>query len=268
MKKIIFFTLLIISITGCNNSKVEYYPNGKIYKEYSMNEDELQGLYKEYYENGDKKEKHTYDKGVKIDSSIYYKKNKISKVDYYISRDTIVQKLYYPNGKIKETGRYCKNIKVGKWKYFANDRSFKVFEYYNINGQQYTNQGWFFDKRGDTIKNYGNYFSYKILNGSVVKNRTITLWFSYKPIIASNPNIAVLGSTHINESFSNLENSKLDTFYNGQDLEFDTYHDFRTTGKKHLRGYIKEYLTPVATDTADEVSRRIYFDIPIVVKNK
>ncbi len=51
-KKIIAVLILAVISISCNDIKNEYYPNGKLKKEYSLSNGKLDKIYKEYYKNG------------------------------------------------------------------------------------------------------------------------------------------------------------------------------------------------------------------------
>jgi antitoxin component YwqK of YwqJK toxin-antitoxin module len=264
MTRAIFFLPLLL--VGCTEQITkEYYANGQLSKEYSLKDSLYEGKYEEYYDNGDKKVTHLYKNGVLKDSSVFYQNNKISRVDYYFPSDTIYRKIYYPAFIVKEEGKLKGSIKVGKWKYNRKDGSLdKVFEYVNLQGKQYTNQGWHFDEKGDTIKEFGNFFSYKFSDEIIYKNKPFKIYFKYKPILALNPNIIMCLSPKINENFSNLAEVSLDTLYFENAVKGYQEIIFSNSGKKILRGFIKEYYT-LSGKTNESKERYMYFDIPVQV---
>lgn len=262
--KYLLFSICFI-LMSCKNTKEEYYPNGTIAKEYELKNGKLDGVSKEYYENGKLKAIYLLKDGVLVDSSLSYNKEKsfIEKINYYLPKDSIRTKFFHEKEKISSTGIFYNNQKSGKWKYFnKNGELEKVFEYKNIESKQYTNQGWYFDSRGDTLKNLGNYYILKPIPKTIQSNKTLSLDFEYKPILALNSEAIIYMSSKINNDFSNLGLVTLDAFplySNKAILEMS----FKSKGKKNLRGFIKEFITNTDKTTK---SKNTYFDIPIIVK--
>lgn len=264
-------TLLILCFffISCNNFKTEYYANGNISKRYSLVNGKYNGTFEEFFENGNYKEIHIYNNGIKTDSSIYFNaNNKIYLVDYYLPNDTIESIFYYSDMVVKEKGKYIKNNKIGKWKYFRRDGTLdKVFEYINLKGEQYTNQGWYFDTNGDTLKEFGNFYTIKLSSNVTKINNPILLDFTYKPLLAINPDVIICFSTKLEHDFSNLNKVKLDTIFL-QNTSLENFKlIFKSRGKRNLRGFVKESYDrkPTPDDTIAHGERVLYFDVPIIV---
>ncbi len=252
----------MLLVIACNNSKVEYFSNGEISKEYSLRNNKYDGEFTEYFIGGEKKAIHHYSMGVLTDSSLYFQNNKIWKVDYHFKNDTILSKILFDNSKTREEGRYHNGMKIGKWKYYTKNGSIdKIFEYINLNGKQFTNQGWYFDEKGDTIKDFGNYFSFEISPATVKINEIMKIKFKYKPILALNSNVIACMSFKIKEDFSNLNTVHLDTTYFERTTSGYQEIIFSKKGKQHIRGFIKEFY-----ETDEKfVEKKMYIDIPITV---
>ncbi len=268
MKHIYIISLTLLFTVSCNrDSKVEYYLNGKISKEYTLKNNLFNGSYIEYYPNGLLKFECTYANGIKIDSSKYYNSSgELNKIEYYSSSDTSRVKIY-SNKRLIEEGLSYKGLKVKKWRYYSPDGKIeKVFEYLNVKGKQYTNQGWHFDRKGDTIKQYGNYFDLKINSGIIDINDPLIIDFKYKPILALNSNVIVCISTKINDDFSNINEIQLDTIWvHDNDLKGLKLY-FSESGQKNLRGFVKEYCQKKFNAKDEGLTERyLYFNIPITV---
>jgi len=266
MKKIIL--LLTFVFISCNEPKREYYNNGNKAREYFLKEGKYDGVYKEYDEIGQIKVIHIYDIGEKVDSSVYYLNNKMIRVDHYLSCDTIKSLIYDENQTLREEGKSCKNIKAGKWKYYRVDNSLeKVFEFMNVNNKQYTNQGWYFDKKGDTIKEFGNFYTFKFSDKKASKNKPVSLCFKYKPLLATNSDVIICISNKIDENFTNLSKIELDTIHVFDNKLENFKVIFESEGRKNLRGFIKEFYEKNKTknDSITKAERYLYFDIPVLV---
>lgn len=254
----------MLIILSCKNSETEYFSNGKVAKEYNLKNGKFDGLYKEFYEDGRPKAIYLFQEGEKVDSSIFYneKKNYIDRINYF-RHDTLLSKFYYENGQISHVGEFFNNQKIGKWTYYKKNGNLeRIFEYKTINGKQYTNQGWYFDAKGDTIKQYGSYFYLKPIPKSIKLTETVDLNFKYKPLLAVNADVVMYTSTKINADFSNLDTvhlNKVEFFENEATIKMS----FKSKGKKNMRGYIEESIT---TPDGATNSKNTYFDIPIDVK--
>ena len=86
---------IIVSKTG---SFLERYPNGNLKTEGWRNSNEQRdGVWYSYYENGNKWSELSYDKGVKNGTSV----------------------VYYPNGQIHYKGQYKNDEKSGDWTFYT-----------------------------------------------------------------------------------------------------------------------------------------------------
>lgn len=262
MKYIILLSLLFISIS-CRKKIIEYYGNGNKSREFYLVDNEIDGIYKEYYKNGSLKSVMIFNQGVMVDSALFYKENYLSDIYYHLDNDTMYWKHLYPNGNVESEGLFYNHKKINKWKYYNNKgRLEKVFEYKIIKGQQYTNQGWVFDNQGDTIAHRSNYYTLRPYKNQIKVGDTLFLTFTYHSI-KSNPLILLNIGDGINSDFSNLDSVDMDSVY--VKSTFTTPISFENKGKNHYRGFICE-IKPVIKDGRNAIYRRkVYFDIPINV---
>ncbi len=277
MIKKIFIPIFFLILFSCSNIKTEYDANGNKIREYELINNKLSGVYKEFYKDGNLKAIHIYKNGLKTDSSAYYNtKEEIVLIDRYLQNNIIYQKEFNNNTLVSEgkfsysSSRQLYINQVGKWKYYKkNGKLDKVIEYVNLCGKQYTNQGWYFDDKGDTLKEYGNYFEIKFLPKNIKKNDTVCLQMMYKPIIYLNSEVMLCFDTenNVSKDFCNIDKVKLAKFYKTSDV-LKTYVRFESSGQKNIRGYIKEYFNKEssAQDSTTSGERYLYFDIPIKVE--
>ncbi len=263
IKRYLFFSLLFIS---CKNESIEYYENGNIKRIYFRENNILQGKMEEFYEDGKNlKAIKYYKNGKLVDSTIYFdEQGKINKISYYnLKSDTIFIKFF--TNEIKESeGKFYKGRKINIWNYYHKKGYLKSrFEYIDSCGNQYTNQGWAFNKNGDTLKDYSNY--YKIIglekNKIYKANDTVHFKIRYRPIISKNSNAILLSSSDLKMNFCNLNNVKFDTI-RWRKNDFYINLIFSKKGKKNFRGFIREY---AMYNKVDYDERIIYFDIPIEI---
>ncbi len=263
----ILIIAVIFSFFSCKKDEIEYYPNGKILKEFTVANGKLEGEYKEYYLNGNIKKIHIYKKGVLIDSSIYYNETKkIIEIQYHLDNKSIFSKIF-ENNILKSEGKYYSNQKRGKWKYYYQNGKIKqIFEYIDLCGEQYTNQGWDYDKKGELIQKKGNHYSLSIQKKKIKVNETIDFEIKYNPILFLNSNSIICTSQDIDKSFCNLRKIKLDTLYS-TNHNFVIRLSYSTKGNKNFRGFIKEFYHKNSDhkDSTIYGERFVYFDIPIKV---
>ena len=257
---------MMLVILSCDSPNVEYYPNGKISKEYHLKEMKLDGIYKEFNLDGSIKLIHQYAYGIKIDSSIFFENGSVQKIDYYKNNDTLFSVRFYPNLKKQEEGNFYKENKIGKWSYYSDDgRLEKVFEYINLNRHQYTNQGWYFNKNGDTLFNKSNFYKLKVKKSVLNPKEQTLVSISYNPLF-KNAACGVLISKEklLKDNYSNFDERNVDTLYFVDDkLQFAT--EFKGKGHKNLGGCILEVnKNPTPEDTYSE--RRVYISIPFDVR--
>jgi uncharacterized protein len=166
MKLSLYLLITIIAGQSCNHLQkhVEYYDKEEkmvMFEGYKNSNNQLEGAFSTYKENGQIYEKGTYKKGLldgeyyiyyKQDSTLKchleFKNNKLWNVLEYYSEtskplyygnfkdgngDIIV---YFPDSRIYQKGNYKNGLKEGKWDYFAwgDGRLMKSKNY--INGKE------------------------------------------------------------------------------------------------------------------------------------
>lgn len=278
---------------SCSKKKKEYYDNGFLAKEYVLKEGNLNGEYKEFYDNGNLHFIHSYKAGKKIDSSLYFFRDTTKlkfKRYWYLDKQT-EEIVFHRNGKIKSKGLISDNfLREGKWEFYdLNGKLKSIKEYKIINKEQYLNQSWYLNQKGDTLSNNGNFYDIRITNDTIVVGEPLKAAFYLDvPLFKGKDSHVLLcipsrDNVNFEKDFSNDGKIKLDTFYNltkdiknqkwfaGADFKktiaFGKYYN--TLGSKNLRGYILEYYNqaPSEKDSIVREERKIYFDIPIYVKD-
>ncbi len=264
------FIISLLFLFSCSNKKIEYDTNGNKIKEYELVNNKIYRLYKEFYKNGNLKAIYNYKKGIEVDSAIFYNANEsISKIDKILPNDTIYSK-EFKDGLLESEGKYInKKNAIGKWKFYKkNGKIDKIIEYINLCGKSYANQGWYFDEQGDTIKKDGNYYEIKFFPKKIKKNQKILFEITYKPIIYINSEVLFCFDTEnkATRDFCNIHQLKLIEAYKSSDI-LKINITFESSGKKNVRGYIKEFFNkrPTKQDSATYGERFVYFDMPIKV---
>jgi hypothetical protein len=292
MKKYIGVLLIFLLLTSCDEKKKEYYGNGAIAKEYFLKNDKFEGNYKEYYETGGLKEFHKYRLGERIDTSRYYygqPENTLRKIEYSDLGDFIKVIDYFQNGSKKREGKVlASRNRIGKWSLYSEDGILsEVLEYIDLGGEEYLNQGWHFDKKGDTIIGKGNYLQFKFSKDTVAIFEPVKiLAFLKEPLLSFDSDVFICipkgALDEVNVDFSNLPNVEWDTLPSVKnekivkDYEMYNLHvsfglEFNKPGIKHVRGFLLESneIEPngKSKDSFDMKERKIYFDKEIYVSD-
>jgi hypothetical protein len=257
---VLFFTVIL----SCDSDeKKEYYDGGELKKRYTKVGEKIEGLYLEYYRNGNIKSRHKYLNNRKIDSSVYYYyesiNDKIDFIRYWSNDSTIKEKKFDTLGNIISSGRLDSElIKVGKWNFFSKGKIVATKEYINIKGEEYLNQSWHLNERGDTIST-GTHFEILFSKDTIDVDQPLrAVTFLDNPLFEGDKSEIFVcipaDSVNLNKDFSNLSEIKLDTFYNlskdkinqkwlkGENINLTAVFGkwFKTSGKKQIRGVIVE----------------------------
>jgi len=260
------FLLILFSLTSCKEKKCEFYSNGKTKSEYSLNSSrKIDGNYKEYYPNGKLKIKHIYENGVLKDSSVYFDtRGKLIEIHYHkVGFDYCKVYDNYDLKLISHEGYLKNGKKINKWKFYRGYKVSKIFEYIDSCGNQYTNQGWCFNKNGKLIDSGSNYYSFKIKNSIAEVGKAINFQAFYKPTLSKNSIVFICMSPKIEKNFCNTDKVKLDTVLPvNNKFNFDVA--FTKKGKKNLRGFFNEIFYDKNNNKTGV--RKVYFSIPILVR--
>ena len=264
--------LILVFFLSCSKSEKEYkeyFENGNLKAEYqTTKKGSLEVEFKLYYKNGNIKSIDLLKNNIKIDSSKFYdslnsntiKKvvfwNKSSEENYYLKN--------YEKGEIFNEGQISNSLKIGKWKYYKDKKIDKILQYKNINDLQYLNQGWYFDKLGDTIEEYGTNYKFNY-SGELKKNLIeVDISIVYNPLIAINSDVILLFSNQLDEKFSNIDKVVFDTVvFKKNKANFK----LGIKGNVNFRGFIKEYANIVPKDSIVYKERFVYLDEEISVNN-
>jgi hypothetical protein len=171
-----------------------------------------------YYDDGNRKEFNRYLEGVKIDSSVFYRKDgSLSKIEIHSNKTSNkFQKNINKNNKIISEGFMKTNgNRIGEWN-FNNKHTDSVVEYLNVNSTSVPNRIWTCNKKGDTIHYKSNY--YKIYsNDTVVKDEVFRFRIVLvEPFYDYDSDIEVLLPTNdleLKKDYSNLRDIDYDFFY-------------------------------------------------------
>src|SRR5690554_2810065 len=262
------FVILFLSVFlfACNNKEkvVEYYPDNSIHKKYTLKKGIMEGNYVEYFNDNKIKYECIFKNGVKVDFSLLYNQNPyfLNQIDFYKKQDTVYSVSLYDNGIRENEGELFEGRQIGKWTFYKKTGEIdKIIEYVNLNGKQYTNQGWYFNKDGDTIKEFGNYYNYKLSSNEIFAGEVFELEIEYKPLLVVNGDLIAVFHPKVESDYSNIDSISLDTIVFQQNKGFSKV-SFKDSGKKNLRGYIQE----IFRKNDSVAQRKLYIDIPIIVK--
>ena len=116
------YLILLIAICSCSSRREikTYYTTGELASKYFIDKNDstqLEGIYTEYYRNGNIKEETEYQKGVIHGSrTLFYEDGGKMIKEHYVAGDFHGDYYaYYPSGNNQTTGKYDKNIMSGIW---------------------------------------------------------------------------------------------------------------------------------------------------------
>ncbi|WP_034045128.1 hypothetical protein [Wocania ichthyoenteri] len=294
MKKniLLFVILTFIFLLSCNEKvTTEFYENGNKFKKYHKKDGKYEGIYEEYYPDGNLKVKKVFENGVERDSIIYYNNNSsssIMKIEYLSVIDSVKQKYFHENGNLKKEGFVNLNRNaIGKWVFYNDKKEISaVREYKNISGKEYLNQEWALNPRGDTLYYQSNFFNFYSSSDTIYLNEPFKGIVRVDcPLFKDKESEIYILLPHIignlNSDFSNEHRIKLDTFYSlKKDIknqkwfsnEQAKYPYIAAFGKKSLkkgkniiRGIILE--SYFDKNKSVDIMHRKYFEKEIFVKD-
>lgn len=278
----------LLLLFSCTNKKEEFYQNSNLKRQYYLKNGKIDGIYLEYFENGNLKEKHLYNLGVKVDTSYFYFDNDSNGVKIKIDNSLEQMKkasFYFPTGELKAKGILdSTNVKVGKWLVFhKNGEIDKIIEYFNINQKEYVNQTWKYSD-GEINNDKGHFFEMQISKDTVQVNEDIKVLFNLsRPLFSAKSEVYVLIPREDNElrsDFSNFNEVKKDTFLSlnkeGRSTDFDKYNlsvafslSYEKRGIKRIRGVLVEKTDEGFLEEKDSLKfeeRYLYFNKEVFVK--
>lgn len=288
VKSINVVIVLSLFLWACDVPRKEYYPNGNLKRTFKIVNGEYEGEYKEYYESGNLKWICQFEKGRKVDSSVYYadsRKETIEKVCRELN-DSIQYVLFFnEQGDLTFEGKSFKDEeRIGKWKYYKKEYD-SIVEYKIVDAATYTNQIWVINRDKDTLASKSNYFDFycggkDTLSLNDVLRVSIML---VEPHYGYDSDIEVLipeDDRNLKGDFSNIREIKMDTIKSIKNdgisnegipedvpinhiVEFGL--QFEKPGKKNIRGFIAEY---IKQDSLTRRERRLFFDKEIFVGDK
>ncbi len=259
IRKTICISLLIIMLSCKNESHFvskHYYSSGELLSEIShRKEDSVKdGVFYEYYKNGNLKNKASYVLGKKSDTLFSYFDTGELKLIEIFKKDSIHTINYYKNGKKSLEGSFLnreKPIETGWFKLYRKNGNIKdSLEYINVNGQGYLNQRYHFDKNKQVVLDSSRYYSFQL---SQIKDSIYQYKIKYVPMI-KDTKVYLIVDSDVNEDFSNIKDLEMDTIF----MENNSITATITSNKpyKTLKGLFHEYKAFVK-DTVSKDSIRM-----------
>ena len=151
---------------------------------------------------------------------------------------------------------------IKKLSFYEKGKLKKTFEYVNVCGKEYVNQGWHFNEKGDTIKTKSHFCKIKIEKSILKPLEESKVTMIYKPLL-KNTVSGILLSRENNINYCDLENKKLDTLY-FVDNKLEYFQTFRTKGVKKVTGYVLEITKELRADKKYD-ERKVYFTLNFTV---
>ena len=272
VKKVVFKIVCLICVFLTNIScdeklkkVVEYYPNGNAHREYFVDENGLmQGKGIIYNKEGVIESFVFFKDNKPIDSIINYSNNKISSIIIFKDSANLVKN--FNNGSLVSEGHMFGGKKIGYWNYYKNNKKYKVIQFINLCGEQYSNQGWVFNDKDNLVSKGSNFFRIIDKKDRYKKDEEFVFYVKYQSLWGDESMSNYAMSTKITNDFCNIRQVKLDSFTTQKHL-LKFYYKFSEKGKKNIRGYIREYgfIEEVKNDFVFK-ERKVYFDIPVAIE--
>lgn len=238
----------VIVLFSCNKKQIkkEYYQNGKLYKEYQVdNNDVKDGYYKEYYESGN------------ISTTIFFKhgiiKDTIKK--YYQNGDIELKKInnilytYDKNGMISE-GKIINDKMIGWWKYYKkNNDTISMKQFIEAPDEKpYFNQNVLYAK-GKPIKEYSEF--YELEKDTLKKEYLITY---HSGTTQKRTILTLFHNKNLKDDFSNLSVVKLDSV--------KIFHGTNKFKIPYTKNYIfKGFVTERTWEVSENINTQDYLDV-------
>ena len=155
-----------------------------------------------------------------------------------------------------------KGIKM--YNFYRDDGSLeKTLEYINLCGEEYLNQGIYYDTNKDTVFEKSNFYQLNVNKNILKISDSSKIRIKYKPLLKNSISGLLLSRDNVDWDYCNLNGSKLDTlFFVDNEIEF--YQTFKNKGKKTVGGYILEIDKDLNKKVYDE--RKVYVIIPFEVR--
>ncbi len=290
MKNKFLIFLCLLFVIACSKKK-EYYSDGSLYKVYHKKNNHLNGVYEEYYQSQNLKLLCYYTNGKIRDSIVEFydvPQRMVKSIQYILKEDSIRLVLYSKIGGKVEEGVLYKNKRVGEWNFYNDDNQIsKKLEYLIIDDDQYVNQGWYYDDRGNIRKNIGNHIKIEMKSDTIKVNEVAKVLITLEmPLFSFDSDVIVYvpkDNTHkLKSDYSNFYEIELDTLlslknekrtkeYESYNLQVVTALKFLKPGEYDFRGVLQEIHpnyenSGIDLNTHDSIARKVYFNKKVYVK--
>lgn len=212
-------------------------------------------------------------KNKRLKKTIYKNGKKLSELKFHDDNKASVIN-FYPNREIESSGNVMHNRKIGWWSTFTEVGELKNrYEFITVNGKEYLNQYYTYNKDGKIINNKSNYLKYEIPDTLPLGKTKIKC--SYYPKFTKGNEVFICLGYDVNDDFSNINDVRIDTFYfKGSDPHKWLGLRFKASGKKIVRGFIYERLLETKHNIDEKknsslsiLETKVYFEKKIFVNN-
>jgi len=270
MKTFAIFFLVFLTIS-CKETpakeKLIYYPDGNLH--YKSFYDNKLHAYREleYYQSGELKTASYINKN-DHDKKLLYNKKGILLIEY-VNLDSLhaVQKTFYENRKMESYGVLYKGKMNGWWNYYdRNGNLTDRRELLTINGVETLNQHIFYNSLHKIDKVKSDFFRL-VMKDTLKLGRSVGS-IEYTPVLSKKSRFNIYVGENIKFDYSNIKQVKIDTFSTGNKKDIWFGVDFKTPGKKNIRGILEElyYEANKEYTRLDIKKRYVYFHKEVYVK--
>ena len=225
--------------------KRHYYPSGELLSEvpYRIKDSVKDGVYKDFYKNGQLKQVIIIKEGIPVDSALkYYDTGELHYKEIRV-KDIIYGAYFYKNGNMAAKNKFLDTDppqQIGmSYTYSIEGNVRDSMEYFNIGGKSHLNTRYHYNNLGEVVLDSSYFYKFKI---SKIKNTDrYRLMIDYFPSIKE-AQIAMVIGEDLKEDFSNLNNIQLDTIVMaGNNILTDNLKK----PNRRLKGFFYEYFSKV-----------------------
>ncbi|NAS12901.1 toxin-antitoxin system YwqK family antitoxin [Poritiphilus flavus] len=248
-KAVIILLVYAMILSSCQEKthfvKRNYYPSGELLSEipYKIADSIKDGIYKDFYKNGQLKQVIHIKNGVPVDSALKYYETGELHYKELRANDSIYGSYFYKNGDIAAKNKFLDTdppLQIGMSYIYSKDGNVRdSMEYLNIGGKSYLNTRYHHNDLGEVVPDSSYFYEFKI---SKIRNTDrYRLRIYYIPSMKEAQMAMVIGED-LAEDFSNLNNVRLDTIVmDGNSIVTDNLKK----PNRRLKGFFYEYLSRV-----------------------
>lgn len=249
MKKTFLLNIILFLFLSCSDAKFEkhYYSSGEIQFLIELNNiGQRDGIFQEYYKNGQIKTTSNYLNGKRVDSiKGYFKSGELEFIQFesLLKRDSVYK--FYKDGTLFSKG-LIENRKISGWWDFYNMMGYKShsIDYKLIQDSIINNQLKVYNDDLSIVKDSSYFIDQKMLDTMVV-GKIYPFEITYHSNLSDSSTVFFCYSKNFDESFNNINSVKIDTLYTGSHT-ISSQIKRNEIGRSNFRGFFVEKHSEIA----------------------